>query len=228
MVKKRLSVSSALGYGFRTFFHHLPLFFLCLLTFLGLFFLYGGFIIRFALSRETIYSVSLLANSLRGGLRHFDFSIISFTPRSFVEIVLILLAMTPLLLVRFGLERVALQVYDHDKSSVRTLFGGLHQLPRLVGSSIIYLALIAIGLCFFVIPGIYILLRFSFVNLLIIDKDMGVFEAFKRSAMLTRGNMWRLFWLEVVDLTLSKLVIFWFVPLMADVYFYRQLSPAQD
>lgn len=53
--------------------------------------------------------------------------------------------------------------------------------------------LIAIGLMFFIVPGVYFMVRFMFSDLYIIDKGMRPIEALVASSELTEGYRWKLF-----------------------------------
>lgn len=64
----------------------------------------------------------------------------------------------------------------------------LHYLAALLICSIV----IIIGGIFFILPGIYIMLRLMLVKYLIVDKDISFDQAIKKSWHLTKGMEWNL------------------------------------
>ncbi len=67
---------------------------------------------------------------------------------------------------------------------------------------IIKSALIFIGLLCFVIPGIYLAIRWMFAELLVIDKGMRPMEALKASSEMTEGVRGKLFLYALVSILL--------------------------
>ncbi|MEO0968748.1 MAG: hypothetical protein AAFX80_10510 [Cyanobacteria bacterium J06639_18] len=65
---------------------------------------------------------------------------------------------------------------------------------ELVMLTFIFLALFLAGSLFFLIPGIYLLIRFSFIYYALIIENRSTFDAFNRSWQLTKGYWWKLFW----------------------------------
>jgi len=53
--------------------------------------------------------------------------------------------------------------------------------------------LITVGLVFFIVPGVYLAVRWMFSELYIIDKGMRPIEALRASSELTAGYRWKLF-----------------------------------
>lgn len=58
--------------------------------------------------------------------------------------------------------------------------------------------LILLGFLCFIIPGIYLAVRWMFAEVLVIDKGLRPLEALKASSELTAGVRWKLFWYSVV------------------------------
>lgn len=58
--------------------------------------------------------------------------------------------------------------------------------------NLLLVLVILLGFIAFIIPGIYFSVRFMFVPYLLIDKNMGVMDAFKKSSDMTRGEIWHL------------------------------------
>lgn len=58
--------------------------------------------------------------------------------------------------------------------------------------------LIFVGLVFFIIPGIYLSIRWMFAELYVIDQGMRPIEALRASSALTKGHMWKLLLFTIV------------------------------
>lgn len=82
-------------------------------------------------------------------------------------------------------EVKALDVLYYSKDTANKL------LKYIGGSSLLALVVI-VGLICFIIPGIYFSVRFMFVPMLIIDKNMGIMDSFKKSSEMTKGEIWHL------------------------------------
>jgi uncharacterized membrane protein len=62
--------------------------------------------------------------------------------------------------------------------------------------------LILVGFMFFIIPGIYLSIRWMFAELLVIDRNMRPMEALKASSMMTKGHGGKLFLFLLVTIVL--------------------------
>lgn len=84
--------------------------------------------------------------------------------------------------------------------------------PGKVGSyglgMLAYLLLVGVGMVLLLVPGIYLMIRFQFVPLLILDEGLGVGDAFETSSRLTQGvkGDYLLFGLACVGLLLLGLL----------------------
>ncbi|RAK60378.1 hypothetical protein DJ021_11450 [Phenylobacterium hankyongense] len=79
--------------------------------------------------------------------------------------------------------------------SLRT---GLRVFLPLLGISILYVLAVAFGLVLLVVPGVMIAVAWCVAVPAFVIEQTGVFDAFGRSAQLTRGNRWRIFGLFVI------------------------------
>ena len=61
-----------------------------------------------------------------------------------------------------------------------------------VVSSLLIALFVMVGLFFFIIPGIYLMLKYMFVTYIVIDKKMGPIDAMKESGRITYGHKWKL------------------------------------
>ena len=84
-----------------------------------------------------------------------------------------------------GVEVKALDVLYYSKDTANKLL-------KYIGGSLLLALVIIVGLICFIIPGIYFSIRFMFVPMLIIDKNMGIMDSFKKSSEMTKGEIWHL------------------------------------
>lgn len=105
-------------------------------------------------------------------------------------------------------------------------------IPYLVGS-VAYALLVLLGLILLIVPGIIFAIKYQFVTYLIIDKDMGVKEAFRVSGELTQGKKMWLFGYALVTIGLVMLgllalivgsIVAAGVVMLGSMYIYRQFS----
>ena len=71
--------------------------------------------------------------------------------------------------------------------------------------AVVKTALIMLGFLCFIIPGVYLAIRWMFAELLVIDKGLRPLEALKASSKLTEGVRWKLFAFVLVVVLLSLL-----------------------
>lgn len=87
-----------------------------------------------------------------------------------------------------GSTTLYLGFYDGKKLPLTVLFTSTKQYLSVLLGSILYGLGVFVGLVLLIIPGIYFALTYQFVVTLIIDKNMGIGEAFKASAAMTKGK----------------------------------------
>lgn len=96
-----------------------------------------------------------------------------------------------------GLARIGLNLVSGKDANVSMLFGEGRKLVPMAAASIMYYAMVVVGLLL-IVPGIYFALRFSQFGAAIVDKDMGAIESLQYSARLTEGNKMNLLGLYVL------------------------------
>lgn len=89
-----------------------------------------------------------------------------------------------------------------EDPEVGDLLDGYDYFVDLVLASVIVAVAVGIGLLLLVLPGIYIGLRLAFVPLLVMDKDMGAWEAVQESGDRTAGET-----LSLLGLLVASVVI---------------------
>lgn len=100
-------------------------------------------------------------------------------------------------------------------------------------ANILMAIIVTLGLCLFIIPGIYLALRLQFYAALIVEDDAGIVESLQRSWEITRGQEMSLFMLMlamigicILGLILLGIGIFVAMPLiyMMYAYVFRKLN----
>jgi GYF domain 2 len=92
-----------------------------------------------------------------------------------------------------GATRLALNIVSGEKFSVGMLFGGAPLLIKGFFAHLLYWIMVTVGLVLFIFPGVYLAIRFGMAQTAIVDKNMGLIEAFKYSSKITKNNRLELF-----------------------------------
>lgn len=101
---------------------------------------------------------------------------------------------------QLGLARVGLNLISGKEVSIGMLFGEGSKLLSAIGATIVLGVAILIGLVLLIVPGIYIALRYGQVINAIVDRDLGIMEAFSYSESITTNNRMNLFLLGLLAL----------------------------
>ncbi|MES2477250.1 MAG: DUF4339 domain-containing protein [Verrucomicrobiota bacterium] len=104
-----------------------------------------------------------------------------------------------------GLTRIGLNIVSGKPFTLAMLFGGGRQLLTACLATILYTAMILLGLILLIVPGIYLALRFGQYLPAIVDKNLGVLESLKYSSSLTTNNRLNLFGLVLLTIGLMIL-----------------------
>jgi hypothetical protein len=108
-----------------------------------------------------------------------------------------------------------------------------YRLLKYFGGILLFGLAVIAGLILFIIPGIYFAYRFGFVPYLLVDKDIEIMEAFKKSTEMTKGEIWHLIGFSVQSFFIMilglLLLIIGFIPAAILVWFtyfviYRKLE----
>ena len=98
-----------------------------------------------------------------------------------------------------GITRIGLNFVSGKEVTIGQMFGEADKLPRMVGASILYYAMVIIGCLLLIFPGIYLALRFMYYQMAIVDRNMGVMESLTYSSSLTTNNRLNLFLLGLLS-----------------------------
>ena len=101
-----------------------------------------------------------------------------------------------------GIAMVVWKVQRQDRAFFSDFFPDWRTTGRLLMCTVVGLLLICVGLVLFVIPGIYLLVAYSFAFTLIVDRGMGPWQALETSRRVVNKNWWGVFGLTIVMLLL--------------------------
>lgn len=97
-----------------------------------------------------------------------------------------------------GLSRIGLNVVSGKEFSVGMLFGqGKKLLPAFLGM-LLFGLMFVLGLLLLIAPGIYLLVRYGFFMTAMVDRNLGLMDAFKYSSSITTNNRMNLFLLGLL------------------------------
>lgn len=138
------------------------------------------------------------------------------------------------MIMRLGLTRLYIDLVDkNEEGKLNVLFSSYGLFFRYLGASILFGLMVAVGLILFIIPGIYLGLKYQFFSYLIVDKELGILDSLKESSQITQGVKWQLlgFCLAVMGVNILGALalgvgLLVTVPLtvVAHVFVYRKLS----
>jgi len=238
--KPRFSVFEADVYGIRSVLDNIRLFVLSALAklamFLGLFILFGllaagliksmiGLIPQFQSFRACTNQIECMSVFQQQIWPNIFFLISRYS----VWVLLFLLFFSFVgIAIWLGFIRLALKLHDTGKSSVKLLFSAFDVAPKGFVASILYGLIVLGGLFLFIIPGIYLGLRFGFYTFFIADKNAGIIDSLKRSWNVTRNHGWHLFAIIILFPALIAIPLgaFLLMPFAVNVwsYVYRKLT----
>ena len=241
MEQKSFSVYDAMIIGLRNSLNNFRLFFLALLSMLGLLFL--GMvvvgIINIGFFNKLAVPIKIFFDFVHDGLEASEISVLKSLIWQTVGKINVLVFVSSLLVLLFwqilllGYTKLSLEVHDKGSSTVVVLFSGFRYLPRYFVACALYCAMVALGLLLFIVPGIYWAIRFGYFRYFIVDKQAGIVDSLKASFAATRGQVWDLIalWISLGILygigNVSRVGSFITFPAatLAYIAVYRQLVP---
>jgi uncharacterized membrane protein len=134
-----------------------------------------------------------------------------------------------------GIESMALKAVRGSTPTLRTLTSMLDRGPSFLLALCVYLVVTACGLALFVVPGLYLSVRYALFGYVIVSRPVSGLEALRQAARLSERNRWRLFGVMLIALALNLagaaffgvgLLISFPVTLLAGASFFRGLQKA--
>jgi uncharacterized membrane protein len=135
-----------------------------------------------------------------------------------------------------GMMKIGLSYFDGKKVAITEMFTQYQYFFRVLGASILTCIIVILGLILLIVPGIIWGLKYQFAINLIVDKNIGIMEAMRQSAELTKGVKWQLFVfnLAVFGVMILGALVFGVgvlvafpVVWLADIYVCRKLQQTQ-
>ena len=107
----------------------------------------------------------------------------------FWESVALLVGIPPAVMwLNIGLTKVTLQLARGIPTPAETVFSGLNRLVRVMIFNFVFSIIIAIGSIAFIVPGVFLMLRFWSGTYFIIDRNCSVSEAFQLASQFSEWN----------------------------------------
>jgi hypothetical protein len=100
--------------------------------------------------------------------------------------------------VGMGILRMTLRFVDGEKGELVDLFSTIPLIFKYLVASIVVGFVVTVGFCLLILPGIYWSVRLYMFPWVLVDKDVGPFEALRQSWEMTRGSFWNLILLGVL------------------------------
>ena len=97
------------------------------------------------------------------------------------------------IVVGLGIVRMTLRFVDGGKGELVDLFSAIPLIPKYLIASIVVCIGVSIGFVLLILPGIYLSVRWYMYPWVLVDKEVGPFEALRQSWEMTRGSFWNLF-----------------------------------
>jgi hypothetical protein len=240
MERKKSFVLEAIGFGFRELVEHVRLFVMVLLAGTGVIALVVGLVgllnkgfIQAVMSSQALQDYQdCVGYNCASVAYQSGASLMSMVSSNIISL-LISAVILAIFFVGFdlGFKKIALGLYDRDKSSVKELFSCFSLAPKALVGWILYSLMVWVGWLFFVLPGFIALLRFAFFPYFIIDKHVGPIAALKKSYEVTKHHVWDMFafWVAIKIvvyfgfLSWIGIMITWPLSTLAYAFFYRKL-----
>lgn len=109
------------------------------------------------------------------------------------------------LLMSIGAIKITLAFVDGGTPAFKDLFSHAQYLWRYFLASVLYGLIVIGGLILLIVPGIIWALKYQFAVYLIVDKNMAITDAFKRSRAITQGHKWNLLGYAIIQGILNSL-----------------------
>lgn len=97
-----------------------------------------------------------------------------------------------------GITRFGLNFLSGKPAEIGMIFGEGALFLRSCGAAILFGLMVGLGLVLLIVPGIYLALRFGQYQTAIVDRNMGIFDAFRYSSSITQNNKMSLFGLSIL------------------------------
>ncbi|MEX2438045.1 MAG: hypothetical protein WD449_02210 [Candidatus Babeliales bacterium] len=133
---------------------------------------------------------------------------------------------------KLGIIKIGLDLYDGKSVGYTTLFSSFSILIKYIVATFLYGLVVGLGTVAFIIPGIYLALRYWMYGFVLVDTNVGIIDSLKASAVMTQGVKWHLFWYSITAnilvhlgyITFFGILYIWPAIQLANIYIYRKCS----
>ncbi len=124
----------------------------------------------------------------------------SFGISSFSDTAFFIIAIIFYYIIFIGIYKISLSLLKNKKVDLKKTDDLPLVLNKFILALTMYFAIVFIGLIFFIVPGIIVMIKYQFVPFIILDeKDIGIRQAFRKSNSLTSGVHWNLLWFLIIS-----------------------------
>lgn len=133
------------------------------------------------------------------------------------------------LLAFLAVTRIFLDLYEGKRTKLMELFTSYTILIPYILADMLFALLGFMGMLLFIIPGLIFMTFYYFYDIVIVDQDLPVLEAFAMSRKLIKNQGWNLFIFIFLSslLMILSLGILYPVILMARIDIYKKLRIAK-
>jgi uncharacterized membrane protein len=156
----------------------------------------------FKTHKKILLSAALISVALSMSVDERMWQVLSNVERMFFAVTALVLVVMGII-VKIGFAKISLKIERGEEVSLQELFIHASLFWKYLGASILLGLLVGAGFLLLVIPGIYWMLTYLFVPLLVIDRHMGIRESFTESARMTKGVKWKLLGFFLVTLVVN-------------------------
>jgi len=111
---------------------------------------------------------------------------------------------------QFGATYLFLKTVRGEKFEMSTIVSPYNRLVDVIFAQILTVVIVIIGFVMFIIPGIILLIRLSFVRYLVMDKGLDAMSALKESWRMTANYGWTIFGMALLAIPIffAGLIVF--------------------
>ena len=104
-----------------------------------------------------------------------------------------------------GIILMCLKVARNQNAEFSDLFAGGKYFFRVIGGSILYGLMVFVGILLFIIPGIYLALKYLPFMYCIVDRDCSIADSFRTAGEISTGNKMQLFLMGIIGMGIGIL-----------------------
>jgi len=102
-------------------------------------------------------------------------------------------------ILKYGADFMFLKSIRNQSYKISEMFQGFRKnYLNIILATLLTVAIIGLGIVFFIVPGIIFACRLAFVPYLVLDKDLEPVAAVEKSWAMTRGYGWKIFWMAML------------------------------